>query len=476
MITVRPAVHRPIDADEIEHTLLGESLDVIVANAPAGGDVIWRVHLRGAPHRWVAVSRHRDDRFELTQQPTESPELEFVADRTALLFHRVLGGTLEHGELGHRYDSWLAYAGSLSEKRYSWPEHLRRRFRHRFGVRDDQIEMDTVMGGTPIDLALYPVGVSHEPEHAIWAVRVVDRGDRAARREFKKLIVKRRHLRHGVLVAGEELRCYARRRYPDGPCADRISFSDLGLTPDATFGLVGGGPAAPIALRAVPFGLRDLLEAFGAELVGRRYAVLDLETAPGVASADTLAAAGIRIERTNRHGVPFLDYENLWRLRRLPAISTAELLLGDLPPDADPDLVEPGRPLDPGAFLAAVGGRFLYGSRDDVLVTLHVAVDEDAMRLVAFVLWRYLRYHRPAWVTAEPPDLATLAPLRASLGLRYLILPEEGPHDEGDRIAIDLFEGRRIWKGDLGGPPRRVARIAYDTATETWGDVWVEGS
>jgi len=206
----------------------------------------------------------------------------------------------------------------------------------------------------------------------------------------------------------------------------------------------------------------------------RRYAILDLETARGSTPFDALAAAGIQIHTTNCHGVPFLDYENLWRLRRLPAVAATDLLLGDLPADADLDLVEPGRPLDPGAFLKRVAGRFLYGSRDDVLVTLHVADDDDAMRLVGFILRRYLRYHRPSHVAAEPPALETLAPLRPALEQRYLILPEEGPREEGERIAIDLFEGRRIWKGDLGGAPRRVAKIMYDPGEEAWGDLWIE--
>jgi len=403
--------------------------------------------------------------IEISQAHGQSPEMEFLADRTALLCQRKLGGLLEHGESGREFRSWNRFASYLSEKVYSWPAHLQRRIRHHFGTDDALFESNIEIKGEAIDLALFPPRVSHDPSNAIWVFLLAERGDRQARRRLRRLLRRNRHLRRGVLVAGDGLRCYERRHYPDGPRADRIPFSDLALTPDATFGLVGDDEE-PVAFQGAPLGLRDFVEAVGPELVDRRFVVLDIDTG-GQPMAEAMNAAGIVAEE-GEGDTAILDFPALMRLRLLPSLSTSRLAFADLAPDTDAPKVERGRPAEPAAVLAETGGDLVYVGKDDVLLTVHARARRHALRLCAYSLRRYLRYYRPDHVTAHSPTADVVEQLREHLENRYVILPEDGPREEGAAIALDLYRSRSLWRGMAHGSPERAVRVIFEPEGGVW--------
>jgi hypothetical protein len=483
VITLRPERCQALGVGALEEGLLRENLDVVGATTldDRPHRHVIQLRFRGSPTRavtvdCVAVPGTEGDGFlpslgplpftvEISQSRGQAPEMEFLADRTALLIQRRLGGSLEHGESGREFRSWNLFATYLSEKIYSWPEHLKRRIRHHFGTPDHLFESNIVIRGEPIDLALFPPRMPHVPENAIWAFRLADRGDREARRRLKKLIRRRRHIQRGILVAGDGLRCYERRHYPGGTRADRIPFADLALTPDATFGLVRGDPG-PGAFRGAPLGLRCFLEALGGELADRSFLVLDAET-EGRPLAEVLAEAGIPARGVDG-GTAVLDFAGLMRLRRLPALGASDLVFADLPPGTSPPRVARGEPVDPATLRRRLGSRFLYRGKDDVLLTVHVRERRDALRLCGYTLRRYLRYYRPDQAAAHSPTADVVEQLHDRLEGRYLILPEAGPVEEGTAIALDLYEGHHLWRAASHVSPERAARLLYEPEGETW--------
>jgi hypothetical protein len=482
LILLHPRHARPVSGSELEEGLLKENLDVLTVPDPTATprEHRLRVHFRGSPGRAVTVSWFAEiprvgdwrdsgeapaNAIEIRQIRGVSPEMEFLADRTALHYQRILGGLLEHGESGREFRSWSLFASYLSEKTYSWPSHLRRRIRHRFGIPEQHFLANVEIGGEPVDLALFPPRLEHVPENAIWVFRLADRGDREARRKFRELIVAHAHLQRGILISGDALRCYERREYPDGVQADRIPFADLGLTPDATLGLVRSSRGIT-AFRGAPFSLRSLLEAFGDELTDRSFLVLDVEHSSGPI-AETLREAGIPAESLPG-GTARLDYASLLRLRRLPARGASDIVVADLPDDGVPPPIPRGEPVDPEALRRRLGSRFLCSGKDDVLQTVHVRDPGDAWRLCSYTLTRYLRYYRPDQADAPPPPRDVLERLGELLQHRYLILPEAGPLEEAGAVAVDLYEGHRFWKAGAQGTLERVARLLYQPASRSW--------
>jgi hypothetical protein len=483
VITLHPERWEHIEGSELEEGLLRDHLDVIAVTERDDRPKVLRISLRFRESTTRAVNvaciAHPGacgDGFlppmgpipftvEISQSPGESPEMEFLADRTALLYQRRLSGLLEHGESGMRFSSWSRFATYLSDMNYSWPAHLKRRIRHRFGTPEHLFESNIEIDGEPVDLALFPPRLPHVPEHAIWVFKLADRGDREARRRFKNMLRHRPHLRRGVLVSGDGLRCYERRIYPDGPRADRIPFGDLALTPDATFGLARS-ETGPEAFRGAPLGLRSFLEIFGPDLVDRRFLLIDAETG-GRPMAEALCEATIPAEPAD-HDMAVLDFEGLVRLRRLPTLGASDLVFADLPPGVRPAPMKRGEPLDPSVIRRRLGSRFLYSGKDDVLMTVHVRERKDALRLCAFTLRRYLRYYRPDQASADSPPLEVVEQLADALDQRYLILPEAGPLEEGQSIALDLYEGQRFWKTGVQGSLERRARLLYEPESQAW--------
>jgi hypothetical protein len=483
VITLHPERWEHIEGSELEEGLLRDHLDVIAATDLDDRPREQRLSLRfrESPTRAVTVAciAHPGscgDGFlppmgptpftvEISQSPSESPEMEFLADRTALLYQRRLSGMLEHGESGMKFNTWGRFATYLSDMNYSWPAHLRRRIRHRFGTPEHLFESNIEIDGVPVDLALFPPRLKHVPEHAIWVFKLADRGDREARRRFKLLLRHRPHIRRGVLVAGDGLRCYERRVYPDGPRADRIPFGDLALTPDATFGLARS-ESGPSAFRGAPLGLRSFLEVFGPDLVDRQFLLIDAETG-GRPMVDALREATIPA-RPADSGMAILDFSALVRLRRFPSLGASDLVFADLPPGVSPARMERGELMDPSVVRRRLGSRFLYSGKDDVLMTVHVRERTDALRLCAFTLRRYLRYYRPDQAGADSPPIEIIEEIGDGLDQRYLILPEAGPQEEGSSIALDLYEGQRFWKTGVQGSLERRARLLYEPESATW--------
>jgi hypothetical protein len=483
VITLRPRGWRYLEGSELERSLLGENLDVLAVTVRdrRPRELVLQLRFRGTPARAVTVSCVSDPAalgdgylppagpvpftVEISQAHGESPEMEFLADRTALIFLRRLGGFLEHGESGREFSTAGEFASYLSEKKYSWPAHLRRRIRHRFGISEQHFESNVVINDEPIDLALFPPRLDHAPENAIWIFRLADAGDRAARGSFKKILQRHKSIRRGILIAGDGLRCYERRLYPDGARAERIPFADLALTPDATFGLVPSDDGTD-AFRCAPMGLKGFLEFLGPELTDRSFVVVHAETS-GKPMVETMRAAGVPA-RPGPGGTALLDFAALMRLRRVRALGRSDLVIADLPPNAEVPEIERGRPVDPASLRRRLGSRFVYSGKDDVMMTIHVGQRRDALRLCALTLRRYLRYYRPDVATAHSPHVAIVEELRPILERRYLILPEAGPLEEGGRIALDLYESQRLWRATGQESLERVARVLYEPTTERW--------
>ncbi len=52
---------------------------------------------------------------------------------------------------------------------------------------------------------------------------------------------------------------------------------------------------------------------------------------------------------------------------------------------------------------------------------------------------------------------------------RYVILPEDGPREEGSAIALDLYGSRSLWRGRAHGSPERAGRVTYGPEGGVWG-------